>query len=85
MCICTGDLNINYLCKTTADYGFLMDLLNSFDPTQLINVPTRMTKTTKTALDLIITNRPDLAKSFDAIPCDPISTDHEAITLTQEP
>lgn len=79
LCIFTGDLNIDVLCNTTADYDYLMDLLYSFDLTQLIVTPTRVTKTTETALDLVFVNNPDLVKCSGVMPCDPISTDHEAV------
>ncbi len=48
--------------------------------TQLVKKPTRITSCSATLIDIILTNRPDLAVCHDVIPC-PVG-DHELITVT---
>ena len=51
-----GDLNVDYSSKKTTDYKSLSFFIKSNQFLQLINEHTRITKKTKTTLDLIITN-----------------------------
>ena len=47
----------------------LKQILNSFDLTQLIKDPTLTTATTKTIIDHIITNKPNMVSNSGVIPC----------------
>ena len=79
VCICTGDFNIDCLCQSSVEYKNLNTLLSSFNLTQLIKVPTRITSDTETIIDLIIVNRTDLVLKSGVVDCTPIATDHEAV------
>ena len=50
--------------------------------TQLITQPTRITSTSSTLLDIIITNKPDSVINSDTTPC-PVG-DHELISVTTD-
>ena len=70
-----GDLNDD-LNKTNAK---LTGIINRNKLKQLVNKPTRITVTTSSILDVIITNSPDIILHTNVIPC-PIA-DHELLTL----
>ena len=71
-----GDFNDDFLSNNSK----LKHLISNTELTQLITVPTRITQTSSTLLDLIITNRPSSVIQSDTIPC-PVA-DHELITVT---
>ena len=48
--------------------------------TSLVSEPTRITPTSATLLDTIVTNKPDSVLQSDVIPC--LVGDHELITVT---
>ena len=54
--IIMGDLNINMLKSNTTGEKLLKELCKDFNLSQLITNPTRITQTTRTLLDIIITN-----------------------------
>ena len=70
-----GDLNDDLLQPQTKLSKILQE--TKFD--QLIDRPTRITQTSKTLLDVIITNKKDLVLSFDVEPCH--YSDHEMISV----
>uniref|UniRef100_A0A672J846 Reverse transcriptase domain-containing protein n=1 Tax=Salarias fasciatus TaxID=181472 RepID=A0A672J846_SALFA len=61
--IVLGDFNINWTDKNNRKK--LKEITSRYNFEQLINGPTRVTKTTKTQIDLIFSNKPDrIIKSF---------------------
>ena len=61
-----GDFNLNWLDKTRRKK--LKDITTKFQLTQMIEKPTRITKSSKTILDLIFTNRVDrIIKTYNLI------------------
>ena len=61
-----GDFNVNWEVKSSRKS--LKQITDSFDLTQLVNGPTRITKTTSTKIDLIFSNRPNrIDKSFNML------------------
>ena len=64
--ILMGDFNINWEDK--CNRRALKQIVNTFDLTQLIKGPTRITQTSKTQIDLIFSNKPErIIKSFNMI------------------
>ena len=58
--ITLGDLNIDRLKRNLSTDGkILIDLEDVFDLTCLINEPTRVTPTSQTLVDVILTNKPE--------------------------
>lgn len=55
--ILMGDFNLNWQDKTRRKK--LKDIAKTFQMTQMIHKPTRITKSSQTLLDLIFTNKPD--------------------------
>ena len=75
--ILTGDLNIDF-CKTSdPKTKAFMSLLSSLNLHQHVKKPTRITRTTSTIIDHIISNTPNRITQTDVIPCPTIS-DHDA-------
>ena len=70
-CIILGDFNPDFLDNPSKH---LLDILNIFQLHQSINSPTRITETTSSCLDLIITQSPRIIKSIDILPA--LSSDH---------
>ncbi|KAG8304436.1 hypothetical protein J6590_093693 [Homalodisca vitripennis] len=58
-----GDFNIDALDNTHHSTVRLVDLLRSFDLELFVKTPTRVTATTQSAIDNIITNHPSVAVS----------------------
>ncbi len=58
-----GDFNDNLLANNNK-----MNTIKSNKLTQLVNKPTRVTPTSSTLIDLIITNKPDTVSSCDVVP-----------------
>ena len=54
--IIQGDTNIDYYSKSLISLRYL-HLLNSYGLTQLVHIPTRVTSTSKTVIDHVITNK----------------------------
>jgi hypothetical protein len=57
--ILVGDLNINTQ-QGGSSYKQLLDVTKAYNLTVTINVPTRVTESTATTMDQIITNIPDV-------------------------
>jgi hypothetical protein len=57
----------------------MYDIINTFNLHQIISDPTRLTKNTATLLDVILVNNRDIVIDSGVMPCDPITTDHEAV------
>ena len=71
-----GDFNCNILTKNNR----MNRIIFNAKLTQLIDKPTRIASCSATLLDIIVTNRPDLALCNDVIPC-PVG-DHDLVTVT---
>ena len=70
-----GDMNDNLLQNNK-----LSRIISSNKLTQIVNKPTRITPTSSTLIDLIITNNPKIIIQSDVIPSN--IGDHELLTLT---
>lgn len=73
---CMGDFNINILSKNTPENIFLDNLTKTFNLTQLINEPTRITLNTSTLIDLIFTNNDEITYKSDVIDLPQFSDHH---------
>lgn len=69
--IILGDFNVDYLNNPS---HHLTDIMNLYQLHQLIDKPTRITDTTETCLDLILTQSPNIIVSSDVMP--PVCSDH---------
>ena len=67
--IIMGDRNCDFLDRSNNNTKNLKRILNSFELTQLIKEPTRTTATTKTVIDHIITNKPNMISNSGVISC----------------
>ena len=76
----TGDLNCNLLEPGCSEAVALLDFCKSVNLTQLINEPTRVTETSSTLLDVIITSNVNLVESFGVLPCH--ISDHYLVHVT---
>ena len=76
----TGDLNCNLLDPGCSEVVALLDFCKSVNLTQLINEPTRVTETSSTLLDVIITSNVNLVESFGVLPCH--ISDHYLVHVT---
>ena len=54
-----GDLNCNLLDSSLSNVKTLQKIMQLYQLTQVINEPTRVTKSTKSILDVCITSSPD--------------------------
>lgn len=71
-----GDFNDNLF----ANDNKLNKIIRNNKLTQVINKPTRVTATSSTLLDLVITNKPDIVNSWDVVPLE--IGDHDLISIT---
>lgn len=71
-----GDFNENLILKDNK----LSKMIKNNKLTQIVDQPTRITATTATLLDLIITNKPNLILSHDVVP--ETVADHDLISVT---
>lgn len=71
-----GDFNDNLLVKDNR----LTKLIKSSKLTQLVNKPTRVTPTSSTLLDLVITNKQSTVLTCDIVPLE--IADHDLISIT---
>lgn len=61
-----GDFNLNWLDKTRRKQ--LKDIAHKYNSTQLIESPTRITRSSKTLLDLIFTNKTErISKTYNLV------------------
>ena len=74
-CILTGDINCNYL--VSSDHKEIKSILAYFGLKQLITSPTRITRESKTLIDVICSNEPHNISSVKVIPAG--LSDHELI------
>ena len=73
--ILPGDINCNYL--VSSDHKEIKSILTSFGLKQLITSPTRITRESKTLIDVICSNEPHNIYSVKVIPAG--LSDHELI------
>ena len=71
--IITGDLNCNLLSNSPESHA-LKDLCTLLNLAQLISKPTRVTETTETLIDVMLTTNPDLLRRSDV--CEITISDH---------
>ena len=74
-CIITGDMNCNY--SNNSDHKELKSIITSFGLKQLVSAPTRITKESKSLIDVIHSNEPHKINSVKVIPAG--LSDHELI------
>ena len=74
-CILLGDINCNYL--VSSDHKEIKSILASIGLKQLISSPTRITRESKTLIDVICSNEPHNIHSVKVIPAG--LSDHELI------
>ena len=77
-----GDLNCNLLNSESPDSRALTDFCRSFNLTQMINSPTRVTEETESLIDVIITSTPKQIKTTEVMHCS--VSDHDLIYATLE-
>ena len=75
--IITGDLNIDILKPNAPLTKQYIDLLYTFNLTQHVDKATRVTRTSETLIDHIISNDPKRVTYTDVLPCSNVS-DHDA-------
>jgi exonuclease III len=73
----TGDFNIDLLKSEQSQVKQYTDMLESFNLHQHVQLPTRVTRTSKTLIDHIITNIPSCVTYTNVLPC-PTVSDHDA-------
>ena len=78
MLMLTGDINIDMLRPSDHLTKRYQGILDMFGLTQIVERPTRATRTSKTLIDHFITNHPQKVTNTDIIPCS-IESDHDAI------
>ena len=69
-----GDLNDNMLAPNTK----ISQIIKNLNLSQMINKPTRITATTESLIDVLITNKPEMIIHSDVLPS--FIADHELIT-----
>lgn len=79
-CILTGDINCNYLVPS--DHKEIKSIFASFGLKQLISTPTRITRESKTLIDIICSNEPEKTYSVKAISAG--LSDHELICCSRK-
>ena len=76
MIILTGDMNIDLLGDRDTIATQYCTLLDIFGLKQIVSEPTRLTRTTRTLIDHIVTNMPSRVTHTGVIPCGIVS-DHD--------
>ena len=77
--IIIGDTNCNFMDKTDNDTKHLLKLMASYNLQQLITDYTRVTRTTKTCIDHILTNKLDTVLQSGVLPCG--ISDHDIVFM----
>ena len=77
--IIMGDTSCDFLDPSNNNTKNLKRILNSFELTQLIKEPTRTTETTKTIIDHIITNKPNIVSNSGVVSCG--ISDHDEVFI----
>ena len=72
-----GDLNSNPVSSVSQQTKFLRSFMNQFHLSELVQSPTRVTATSRSQLDLLLTNSPSYFWNTVAIPFS--GSDHHAI------
>ena len=72
-----GDFNADPTLSTSQQTKFLNSFIRQFDLHELVQSPTRVTATTSSQLDLILTNCPSYFHTTAAIPCN--ASDHHVV------
>ena len=81
--IITGDLNLNRLKTDEREGKIQRDLEDIHELSCLINKPTRITDTSRTLIDVILTNKPEIFKESNVY--DPGLSDHRMVyAVTRE-
>ena len=75
--VVTGDLNMNRLKPDEKEGKILCDLEQIHNLECLIKKPTRVTKTSQTLLDVMMTNKPELFRTANVY--DPGISDHAMV------
>lgn len=75
---CLGDFNIDMLKPDGLATKNFFSLLDTFNLKQMVNTPTRITLTSASLIDLIISSNPDVIKGVNVIPLNHLS-DHDLI------
>ena len=73
------DTNCNFMDKTDNDTKHLLKLMALYDLQQLIKDYTRVTGTTKTCIDHILTNKQETVSQSGVIPCS--ISDHDIVFM----
>ena len=73
-----GDINIDLLQPSNNLTKQYQSILDVFGIQQMVNQPTRVTRTSRTLIDHIVTNYPQNITHTGIIPCSIIS-DHDAV------
>ena len=79
--IIVGDTNCDYFDKSANDTSHLLKIINTFDLKQIISDYTRVTATTKTCIDHLITNGPVCVLDSGVLPCG--ISDHDAVFMVK--
>lgn len=79
--ICMGDINIDVLNVNSKTVQVYLDIIESFNSVQLISTPTRISRSSCTALDHVIVSDCSLVSDID-IDLDHAIADHAVIKLT---
>ena len=72
-----GDFNSDPTLSTSPQTKFLNSFVKQFNLHELVKSPTRVTATTSSQLDLILTNSPSYFHTTAAIPCH--ASDHHVV------
>lgn len=78
---CLGDFNIDMLKPDSVASQRLSMIFETYGLSQIVNSPTRITLSTATLIDLILTTSESIVQSVHVIPLDHMS-DHELVSCT---
>lgn len=77
--ICVGDFNIDLLKYNTPEVNKHVSFCETFDLSQVVTSPTRVTDATVSLIDHIIVSNPESVKDVDVVPFN-ASLDHHLVT-----
>ncbi len=77
-----GDTNINTLKRGDANAKKYKDMIKRLRLSNLYSAPTRVTRTSKSCIDHILTNRKDLYRNCNTI--DPGLSDHQLVFVSRK-
>lgn len=75
---CLGDFNIDVLDLASGSCARFSEMCDAYSIKQIVDKPTRLTRSSATAIDLILTTNTDLVADWDTMNADNVS-DHELI------